>query len=554
MHNLLKSRTITFKKKSPMLLHNLKHIKRIREILMVFFEEGFGFLIKKAELHHYIPFSKRFQNALRKEDQQKPEVRLRQALERLGPTFVKLGQVLSLRPDILPIEYIEELEKMQDNVPPAPFEDIDRIVREELGRPPNELFTSFDQKPIASASLAQVYKAKIGKETVAIKVQRPNIEQTINEDSEIMLFLANWFDKRKVIPAIPLTPIIEEFKRWTLRELNFHSEATNMRIIKENFRHSKDILIPKVYDRFSKERILTTQFIEGVPFHKTKNARPWIKKCYAAVVEMVFIHGIFHADPHPGNLIIAKNRLAFIDFGIVGRINDTLRASILALFESMMNQNAEGVTDALLSLRTNKERIDETQLTRDLEELLDPIRSQQLRDIHLGEFLQQTLQILHSHKLQPPIEFILLVKTFLIVEGMGLRYSPDYKIMAETQQLMQRVIRYESSPKVIATRIKAQLQTYKKMMQKTPKYFNDTLQRLSEGRIDVEIVPREFMDLRTEFEHGTGNIAIGMMVAALMVSSSLSMQVIKKPTILDIPALSFIGFILAILLGMWLIR
>jgi len=219
-----------------MKLHNIYYYKRIEEIITVFFEEGFGFLIKKAKLHKFVPFSKRIKAAVtNREKSWKPEVQLRKAFERLGPTFIKFGQILSLRPDVLPAEYITEFEKMQDRVPPIPFKEIKKAIEEDFKKPLRQIFASFETTPIASASLAQVYKARLKTgETVAVKVLRPGISRIVQEDMEVMTSIAHWCSKHKVLARLPLPQLVEEFKRWTLRELNLHYEATNLHLFREN--------------------------------------------------------------------------------------------------------------------------------------------------------------------------------------------------------------------------------------------------------------------------------------------------------------------------------
>lgn len=544
-----------------MLFHNLRYVRRIREILTVFVEEGFGYVIKRAQLHQYVPFVHRWKDALRaQEDSWKPEVSLRRALTRLGPTFVKLGQVLSLRPDVLPAHYVHELEKMQDKVPAIAFSEIRKVIQQELGGELSKLFVQIDTKPVASASLAQVYKARLKTgETVAVKVLRPGIEKLVKEDTEILLFLAQWVDRRKALP-LQLTPIIEEFRRWTLREINLHYEAVALRLFRENFHGSKAVMIPKVYDPYSSERVLTLQFIAGIPLHDVKRlgsrdkVRAAFRKTYEALGEMVFEYGLFHGDPHPGNILVAGDKIAFIDFGIVGKLDEKLRRASLLLFGAVIEGDADEASDALLSLRRGKSPVDEDQLRRDIEDIIDQSRFEELGHINFGLLLRQVLDVIQRHDIHPQLDFVLVMKAFITIEGLALRYNPSARVSADIVPIVKRIAAKESSPRAVAQRLRARAQHYGKLVEKAPEYMIDTLQRLSEGRVDVEIVPREFLDLRIELEHGTGNIAIGMMVAALMVSSAIIMQVITEPRVFGFPAFSLIGFVLAGILGLWLVR
>lgn len=538
------------------------HLRRVKEILAVFFEEGFGFLIKKAHLHHLVPFSKRWQaSLLAKEKAWKPEVHLREALSRLGPTFIKFGQVLSLRPDILPPEYIEELEKMQDRAPSIPLSEVRSTIKKELGKEPEKLFASFDPKPVASASLAQVHKAKLRSgEVVAVKVQRPDVEKTIKEDIEILLFIAHWLEKHKVLGGVPFIALVEEFKRWTLREINFNYEATNLRLFRENFKKSPDVIIPRVYENYSTEHVLTMQFIEGIPLHditqvrKKENVRALMRKSYKAMGEMIFVQGLFHADPHPGNILISKNRIAFIDFGIVGRFDDKLRRTVLGLVDATLKNDPDRALDALLDMQTEKTTMDRGQLRQDIQDIIDQLHFGEVKDIKISQLLSKEMEIIHRYNIRVPIDFILFAKTIITLEGLGLRYNPGFKLLAETEPLLRQAITKEYMPTALAKRLRRQAHEYRKMMEKGPTYIDDTFRRINEGRLDIELVPREFAELRVEIEHGAGNIAIGLMIAALIVSAALLMQIVEGPKIPGITRLSTIGFVVAGVLGAWLVR
>ncbi len=544
-----------------MLFHNLHYLNRLQHILTVFFEEGFDYLITRAHLHHYVPFSKRLQAALlAREKAWKPEIHFRMALERLGPTFIKFGQALSLRPDFLPPPYIAELEKMQDHAPTVPLSEITRIIREEFGKETGELFRSFDPKPLASASLAQVHKARLKSgEWVAVKVQRPGIEKTVREDIEILLVLAHWIDKHHLL-TIPVTSIVEEFKRWTLRELNFHNEAVNFKITRKNFERSREVLIPEVFETLTGMHVLTTGFVDGVPLHdiprlKKQHVRAIIDQGYTAMLEMVFVHGFFHADPHPGNILVTNdNRIAFVDFGIVGRIDDELRKTLLHMFDALLEDDTERFIDLLLSITSKRERTDIPRLKQELHDMIEQVRADELRDLNVGQLLHDAVGILRRYQLDVAVDFVLFAKTVLTLEGIGLRYNPDFKLMAETTPLIRKILLRERSPSVVFKRARRQVRTYQQLLEKTPLYLQETLEHLSRGKLDVEIVPTEFRELRVELEHGAGNIAIGLMTAALIVSSALIMQVIDAPRTLGIPTLSLLGFSCSLALGVWLIR
>jgi len=541
---------------------HFRYLHRVKEILTVFMEEEFGYFIKKAQLHHLIPFSKRLKKALQeKESSWHGEVHLRQAFERLGPTFIKFGQLLSLRPDVVPPEYIAEFEKMQDHTPPVPYASIRQTIKEEFGKDPHEIFASFEEKPIASASLAQVHRARLKSgAVVAVKVQRPGIERIIKEDIEILHFLAEWLHKHKALHDFPLPTLVEEFKRWTLRELNFMYEASNTKIVGENFRRSADIIIPKMYDDYCTRRVLTMQFISGVPINhitelkRHKNLNIIIRKTYRALVEMVLSDGIFHADPHPGNILINNNKIAFIDFGVVGRFDDHLRNVTLKLLNATVTNDPDMAFNALLELQRKNGLTNKQQLQRDVQDILDQVRIEKLKDVQISQLMTNILDTIHRHQIEVPIDFTLFAKTVITMEGVGLRYSPSFRLLAQTAPLIEREMLRSHSPSNLFKGAKKHIETYKSIIEKAPEYALEAMKNLSSGKLSLEVVPYEFSELRTELEHSSGNIAIGLMIAAIAISSALIMQIDSAPLILGVHYLSFYGFGSALLLGLWLVH
>jgi ubiquinone biosynthesis protein len=539
---------------------HLRYVRRVREILTVFLEEEFGYFIKKAQLHHYVPFSKRWKKALMKKEQDwRGEEHLRRSFERLGPTFIKFGQLLSLRPDIMPPEYILELEKMQDNTPVVPYSEIIKLLTAEFGTHPKKLFRSIEKKPIASASLAQVHKAqlKTGK-VVVIKVQRPGIEKTIREDIEILRHIAHWMSKRKTFENYPLIPLVEEFKRWTLRELNFGFEASNTKIVGEHFKGDKVVIIPKVYKEYSTRRVLTLQYISGTPINdvpklkKKRNMSLLIKKTYKSLVTMVLHYGIFHADPHPGNILIHRDKIAFVDFGIVGRFDDRLRKITLHLLNAAVKSDTEMALKAILDLQQKKEISNKQRLKHDLRDVLDQIQLEKLKDIQVSTLLSEILGIIHHHRIEVPLDFTLFAKTVITMEGVGLRYSPNFRLLKQTAPLIEKEMIRRSAPSELLKGAKRYIETYKEIAEKSPEYMLQTLKNISTGKIGIEITPQEFSELRVELEHSSGNIAIGLMIAAVTISAALVMQITDAPTIYGVNYLSFYGFITAGVLGIWL--
>ena len=299
----------------------LENLKRVKYIVSILTKQGFGYFIERLNLKRYIPFKERIKLGKEKKEKKSAPVRLRLALEELGPTFVKFGQLLSTRPDIIPEDFIKELSKLQDNVPPFSYRQVEEQIKKELGKPINEIFLYFDKKPIASASIGQVHEAKLknGKK-VAVKVQRPDIEKTINEDLDILTFFADIVDKH--MPKFKIynpKGLVEEFKKTIKKELNYRIEANNICRFYQNFKDSKTVVVPKVYQEYSTKKVLTMSFIEGTKIselwrikEKWLNKKVIAKNGANAFFKQILIDGFFHADPHPGNIFVLKNNVCLL--------------------------------------------------------------------------------------------------------------------------------------------------------------------------------------------------------------------------------------------------
>ncbi|MBI2656829.1 AarF/ABC1/UbiB kinase family protein, partial [Candidatus Woesearchaeota archaeon] len=410
------------------LIKEVRDIKRFNQILLVLFEEGFDFLLSRIRLNHRIPIAKRIKSKLTKRTWDLgPEVRLRRTLEKLGPTFIKLGQVLSIRPDLVPKKFSKELEKLQDSVPAFSFNEAKAIIEKDFGRSIEQLFLHFEKKPIASASISQVYKAilKTG-EKVAVKVQRPNVKHIMETDIEIMFYFAKLLEKHveKIRMYRPLK-IVNEFKEWTEKELDFRLEARNAKRFYQNFKGSKTVHIPRVYDELTSERVLTLEFIEGIELHNIKDIRKKkldfreiIKNGFNAVMNQVFVHGIFHADPHPGNIIVMKNNIvAFVDFGIVGYFDEELKNKCTDLLYGIVNQDEELIMDTLVSMGMESDNISYEQLKSDIGFIIQPLQYASIKEIKVSKTIEEILDIALRHKLNVPASFVLFGKTIITLEG-----------------------------------------------------------------------------------------------------------------------------------------
>lgn len=530
------------------------NLKRFDEILLVLLEEGFGYLIDKIKLKGRLT-PKQWSKRPHKKEAMPPEIRLRKTLERLGPTFVKFGQVLSVRPDLVPKNYIRELEKLQDDVPPFSFDEVKELIESELKKPLNQLFSKFEKKPIASASISQVHKAVLKNgEVAAVKAQRPNVEVIMQEDIQIMLHIASLIERFiEKTKKYNLTKIVKEFANWTKDELDFILEARNAKIFALNFKDSKNIVIPKVYDEYTTERIITLEFIDGIELNnievlkrelKKRKINPdlIIKQGFDAVLTQVFLHGFFHADPHPGNILITKdNKIAFVDFGIIGRFNQRLKEQSTDLLYGLVFHDVDKITDTLIDMGMEKEG-DISGFKEELRTIIEPLQSIKVEDIKLSRIIEDVLHISMEHKLTIPVEFVLFGKTLITLEGIGLKYNSKFKLMENTRPFVENLMLRRLNPvNTFNTFLKNSLK-FKKFAETFPDEATKALQKIQKGTIKVDISETDIKTLSVEIDRSSNRIAYSLLIAAFIITGALTIKVDIGTKLFNIPIISFLCF------------
>ena len=535
------------------IIKEVRDINRFNQILLVLFEEGFDLLLSKINLRQYLPIAKRFKP--KKDSELKHEVRLRKTLERLGPTFIKFGQLLSVRPDLVPREYSKELEKLQDSVPEFHFSEARGIVEKEFGKSIEKLFLHFEKKPIASASISQVHKAILKNgDKVAVKVQRPNVKHMMETDIEIMFYFANLLERHvEKLRMFKPVKIVNEFKEWTDKELDFKLEARNAKRFGQNFRGSKTVHIPKVYDELTSEKVLTLEFIEGVELHNIKEIKrrkldfnQIIKNGFDAIMTQVFVHGIFHADPHPGNMIIMRNNIvAFVDFGIVGYFDEKLKNSCIDLLYGIVEQDEELIMETLVSMGMESDNIDYEQLKSDIGFIIQPLQHASIKEIKISRVLEEILDIALRHKLRVPASFVLFGKTIITLEGVAIEYDPNFKLVETTKPFIEHLIAKRTNPLYIWKNFVHNMHKYRKFAEEFPEKAERALDRIQKGTIKVDIEDTDIKKLALEIDRSSNRVAYGLLIAALLITSAILIQIPKGPLVLGIPFLSFFSFLFA---------
>ena len=437
------------------LIKEVRDLKRFSEILGVLFEEGFDTIIHDIRLLGRVPVAKRVTSKLRKREERSHEEKLRRTLERLGPTFVKFGQMLSVRPDLLPKSYIRELEKLQDQVPPFPYEQARKTVEKELGRPLESVFSSFEKKPIASASISQVHRAVLRSgEKVAVKVQRPGIIKTMASDIDLMMYFARLLQKNfpKIRQYEPVR-IVEEFESWTQKELDFKLEAKNAVRFGHNFADDPTVKIPKVFLELSTVKVLVTEFIDGVQLYDLEGIRKMgvdfgkvLENGFNAVLRQVFEFGFFHADPHPGNIIVLKNgAVAFVDFGIIGHFDERLKNQAIDAMSGIVSQDADFVVDTLLEMGMDGD-VDKGALRDEIKQIIDPLKYLSLHEEKLSSAVEDIINVAMEHHIRIPASFVLFGKTMVTLEGIALKYDPDFPIIEKARPYIERLVMKRYAP------------------------------------------------------------------------------------------------------------
>ncbi|MBI2134687.1 AarF/ABC1/UbiB kinase family protein [Candidatus Woesearchaeota archaeon] len=539
------------------ILKEVKDINRLREILTVLFEEGFDFALEKTKLKHKVPLTKRVRERLKQKEKHSMEKRLRLTLERLGPTFIKFGQVLSVRPDLVPKSYIKELENLQDKVPAFSYSIVEGQIKNELGKKIEDIFSSFEKKPIASASISQVHKAvlKDGSK-VAVKIQRPDVRNIMETDIDIMFYVARLLEKhfsgaRKYNPA----GIIEEFSKWTEKELDFKREAFNAKRFAKNFEDSKTVKIPKIYDSLTTEKILVMEFIDGIELHNIKEAKrrkidlkPIINNGFEAILTQVFIHGFFHADPHPGNIIITKDKkIAFVDFGIVGHFDEKLKNKSIDLFYGIIENDAEKAVDTLIELG-NADIENRQELLDDVGQVLDSLQGTDISKAKVSRALEEVMDLALSYGLKMPAPFVLFGKTVITLEGVALEYDPEFRLVQSSRPFIEKIMAQRYNPVYLANSFMKSMLKFRKFAEEFPGDATKALKRIEKGTIKVDIEDTDIKKLSLEIDRSGNRVAYSMLIAALLIVGALTINY-GDPLILNLPAIPMFSFIVAFILS-----
>lgn len=548
-----------------------RDIPRIRHILAVASRHGFGHLIEQSGLQRFISLGRRLVSFGRQPGLAHhlgaPE-RLRLLFEELGPTFIKLGQVLACRPDLLPLEYAKELTKLTDSVSPFPFEDAKSIIEADLGAPLNVLFADFDRTPIAAASIAQVHRALLpnGRE-VMVKVQRPNIDRVISRDISILRGIASLADAHvHELAPYNLPGIVDEFARTINKELDFFIEASNAAQLRKNFYGSSDLYIPEVYGSLSSKRVLVLERLNGIRIDDFREIdrrgigrKEITSKGAAAYFKMVFQDGLFHADPHPGNIfVLADGRIGLVDFGIMGRVTDENREHFAGVLVALAKHDYDALAREYVNLGfVSDETIDiekfQRNLADDLSELLEPYYGLKVRQIDFTTYVDQVTHILSRHRLKLPQNLYLMDKALLTLEGILKQLDPEFDYLESARPYVAEIIRRKRNPFRMAHKAQRELAVISNVVSSLPRQIRYIIGKLMRGDLGVKLQHEGLQQLIRDLDKSSNRLSFSIITAAIIVASSIIIHSGQGKTLFGLPVFGLIGYVIAGLFGIWII-
>lgn len=541
--------------------HTFRQIERYQQIVSILLRNGFDNLVVALEVekHIRIPFvhPKKEILHLSRSD------RIRKTVEELGPTFIKFAQILSTRPDLIPLDLANAFSKLQDEVSPLPFSEIETLFLEEFGKPASALFSG-ELELVASASLGQVYKATLPQgDVVAVKVQKPNIAQTIASDIAIMRQIASFLKERlKEYGIDEPDMIIDEFEKTIRKELDFKIEALNLKRFAKNFEHDEKIKVPKLYESLTTSRILTMEYIEGVKVSNHRkleaagiDAKDVAKKGFDLLCEQIFVHRFFHADPHPGNIFaLYDGRLSFIDFGMMGRISEKdQRYFVDMIYYVVKNEEEKAAYNLLKLAKVKDENINTDAFCKDMGDIISTYFYGSLKDISIQNLLNDMVALMSRYRVYFREDNYLLTKALITIEGVGKQLDPEFNAAEEIRPFVLSFFKESRSVGAFLNRAGELPKDLSDFVTDFPEDMKQLVEKLKSGNFKMEFEHVGLEALEHSIEKSFNRLSIAIIIAAVLIGSSLLSFAKMPPLFFGIPVFGLIGFTLALLMGVVLI-
>lgn len=498
--------------------NEIEDVKRVREIVHVMISQGFTEIVDRSNLREKLPFGERF---FSRGEYKPTPVRLRQAFEKLGPSFIKLGQMLGQRPDLVPDEYIEELEKLEENVKHVESDKIKSVISESLGKSVENIFESFEDEPLATASIAQVHRAVFEGEEVAVKVMKPGVENKIRTDLRILGILVEEAETAfGTVEKYHVKEVFEQFREWTLKEINFIKEAENMELVDSNFSSNRDVYIPDVYWKATSEKVLTTEFIDGARLKPGELEEKGIDREFIAetvvktVLQMVLRDGVFHGDPHPSNMRVdSKERLVMFDFGIVGRLSKEIRRELSIFFLHALNQDMDALMDSLRNIASFNDDVNVEKFKSEIEEIFMKSPETKLENSSFSRDFLKMVRTSARHGIFFPTKLVSGGKSLFQAEGLGLKIYPGFQPYQTVKSEVQRILVGQNSPMDIGRSLMINLVENRELIDKAPKNILEMIQNFKD---------LNKLSLEGPINFSSKDIAIAIFGSVMLLSGSLT--------------------------------
>jgi ubiquinone biosynthesis protein len=539
-----------------------RNVRRLSEIAQVAVKHGFGYFFERHRLTDLFPWIDRDGRDETPSDRGR---RLREMLEELGPTFVKFGQLLSTRPDIVPPDVLVELQKLQDDVRPIPFAEVERVVREELGLTIEQAFLEFDERPTAAASIGQVHRALLPNgERVAVKVQRPNAPRQIESDIALLYQAARLAKERvRALDFIDAEQVVDEFARSIRGELDYRAEARNAEVFRRNFAGNPEVKIPRVFWSYTRRRVLALELLEGTQLADIDVAaltpaerRDLVYRAAEIWMTMIFRHGFFHGDPHPANVFVLEDGgvIGLVDFGQVGKLTDDDMSKLTRLFIDAANERVDVLPRRLAELGVRYPREREEEFAEELREVYYRYYGVSLADVDPLQVIREAFDLIYSMNLRLPTRFVLLDKAIATLASVGIELYPDFNVFEVAKPYARNLLVERFSPERMLSRARKESGDLARIGAALPYQVYDFMEQIRDGQIEVGFVHKGLDDFMHKVDVAFNRLVIALIVVGGLIGSSL-IGIFSKhgPFVAGVNFLSFIGFLLSGALGIWLL-
>lgn len=544
-----------------MLGRTYRHVNRYIEILKVLIKYGFEDLVSHTSLKNVISFGRKI--GIKKIN---PAVfslsrweRIRMVFEELGPTFIKFGQIMSIRPDLIPIELASELKKLQDSVTPFSEAEAIETLEKELGKSISDIFQMFDNTPVAAASLAQVHKAVLKEgQTVAVKIQRPDIEKKIEIDLEIMYNIASilekYFDELKYFNLIK---IVEEFDKAIHKELNFLNELSNIERFANNFKNDQTIYVPKVFKNYCSRKILVMEYVEGIKFSEITsiekincNKRVLSKNITNIFLKQIFEYKFFHADPHPGNiLLLSNNVICFVDYGMMGTLTETSKNLIITALKGVISEDINKISRSILRICEVRGEVNIKKLESNISELIDKYYFKPLYQIDLSELMNDIIKFFPENNIKIPSDLYLLGRSIIILQSIIRNLNEEFNVIKEIEPYIKKLIKEQFSIYKLSKDFFNSFEEFIELGKDFPYEIREILEKIKSGKIKLDIEHKGLNPIIQSYERTSNRITISIILASIIIGSSLIIHSKLPPLWNNIPVIGLIGFLVATILG-----